>query len=67
MQSVINFLSIALALFLCIKAINKTKNKLHSKKKTAEVAEVEEKIELTKSEALLAEIRDLLKSQRNDH
>ncbi len=63
LQSVINFLSIALALFVCIKGINKAKDKLNHKK---EIEEAEEKIELTKSEALLSEIRDLLKSQRTD-
>ena len=63
LQAVINFFAIALALFLCVKFINKAKDRLHFKK---EAAEAEEKIELTQSEALLTEIRDLLKKQDAD-
>ena len=60
LQSVINFLAIAFALFLCIKGINKAKNKLNHKREMEEEAE---KIEPTKSEVLLTEIRDLLRNQ----
>lgn len=60
LQSVINFLAIALALFLFIKGINTAKEKLRHKE---EAEKAEEKIELTQSELLLTEIRDLLKDQ----
>ena len=60
LQTVINFLAIAFALFICVKGINKTKDTLNRKKKIEEEAA---KIELSKSELLLTEIRDLLKNQ----
>lgn len=60
LQTVINFLAIAFALFVCVKGINKTKDTLNCKKKIEEEAA---KIELSKSELLLTEIRDLLKNQ----
>lgn len=60
LQTVINFLAIAFALFVCVKGINKTKDTLNHKKKIEEEAA---KIELSKSELLLTEIRDLLKNQ----
>lgn len=63
LQSVLNFLAIALALFLCIKFVNRAKDRLHPKKESAETKTA---AELTKSEILLTEIRDLLKEQRPD-
>lgn len=63
LQAVINFFAIAFALFVCIKGINKAKDKLNRKK---EIEEEAEKIEPTKSEVLLTEIRDLLKDQSSD-
>jgi large conductance mechanosensitive channel len=58
LQSVLNFIAIALSLFFFIKFVNNAKDMLHPKE------EVEEEIvEPTKSEELLAEIRDLLKKQ----
>ncbi len=59
LQSVINFLSIALALFICLKFLNRAKDRLHKN----EAVEEEKEPELSKSEELLAEIRDLLKSR----
>jgi large conductance mechanosensitive channel len=59
LQSVINFLSIALALFICLKFLNRAKDRLHK----SEAVEKEKEPELSKSEELLAEIRDLLKSR----
>lgn len=63
LQSVLNFFAIAFALFLCIKFVNRAKEKLSPQKRAAPA---EEKAELTQSEILLTEIRDLLKSQNTN-
>ncbi|WOC31405.1 MULTISPECIES: large-conductance mechanosensitive channel protein MscL [Caproicibacterium] len=63
LQAILNFLVIAFALFLCVKAINRAKDKF-SRKEEAEAAAAEE--ETTKSEVLLTEIRDLLKEQHTE-
>lgn len=53
-QNIVDFLIIALAIFIFVKAINKVK-------KPVVEAEVEPEVELTHTEILLTEIRDLLK------
>jgi len=59
LSAVINFLIIALVLFIMLKAMNK----LMSLRKKEEEAEAEEEPEPTKEEVLLTEIRDLLKDK----
>ncbi len=61
-QAIINFLLIALVIFLMVKVINSVRNKFEKKK------EEEEKTEEPKgptSEELLTEIRDLLKEKES--
>ena len=53
-QNIVDFLIIALAIFIFVKAINKVK-------KPVEEAQVEPEVELNHTENLLTEIRDLLK------
>ena len=53
-QNIVDFLIIALAIVIFVKAINKVK-------KPVEEAQVEPEVELTHTENLLTEIRDLLK------
>ena len=62
LNSVISFVIVAFVVFLFVKALNA----FHSKKAEEEVEEVIEEIvpELTKEEALLTEIRDLLKEMK---
>lgn len=58
LNSVIAFLIVAFVLFMIIKAINKAKAAMESEKEEEEAA-----AEPPKQEALLGEIRDLLKSK----
>ena len=60
-QALINFILIALVIFLMIKAINTVRRKLERKKEEEEVKEEEPKGPTT--EELLSEIRDLLKGK----
>ena len=60
-QALINFILIALVIFLMIKAINTVRRKLERKKEEEEVKEEEPKGPTT--EDLLSEIRDLLKGK----
>ena len=60
-QAIINFLLIALVIFLMIKAINTVRRKFEHKKEEEEDKEEEPKGPTT--EELLAEIRDLLKEK----
>ena len=62
LQSVIDFIVIAFSIFIFIKLINGLKNKMT---KPEEVAE-EEVVQLTKSEELLAEIRDMLAEEKKN-
>lgn len=55
-QAIINFVIIGLVLFIIIKAMNKTMEKMKKKKDEEKVVE-----EPDKTEVLLTEIRDLLK------
>lgn len=55
-QSVFDFFIIAISIFLFIRLLHKFKQE-----------EVEEEIETDKTEELLAEIRDLLKEQQQNH
>ena len=54
-QTIIDFLIIAMAIFVAVKAMN-------SMKKKEEAATAEEEVEPSKEEILLTEIRDLLKN-----
>lgn len=60
LQAVINFLIIALSIFLMIKLLNKMHNKLSKDKEEKEP----EPAAPTNTEVLLSEIRDLLKENR---
>jgi large conductance mechanosensitive channel len=60
LQAVINFLIIALSIFLMIKLLNKMHNKLTKDKEEKEP----EPAAPTNTEVLLSEIRDLLKENR---
>jgi len=67
-QTLVDFLIIALSIFLVIKGINKMSEKANAKKKAAEEAAAAAAAaapapEPTKEEVLLGEIRDLLKKQ----
>ena len=62
-QAVINFFVIALAVFICIKFINRMKDRF---KGSESGAGSEEKAALSKSEELLTEIRDLLSQRAKD-
>lgn len=57
-QNVVNFLIIAFSVFMIVKAVNKVRRIKQEKKEEEEVAEAP-----SKEEALLAEIRDLLKAK----
>lgn len=57
-QNVVNFLIIAFSVFMIVKAVNKVRRIKPEKKEEEEVAEAP-----SKEEALLAEIRDLLKAK----
>lgn len=63
-SAIINFLILALVLFLMIKAMNRFQEQLKALQKKQEQEEEKEKeAEPTKEEVLLTEIRDLLKTQ----
>lgn len=57
-QNVVNFLIIAFSVFMIVKAVNKVRRIKPEEKKEEEVVEAP-----SKEEALLAEIRDLLKAK----
>ena len=57
-QNVVNFLIIAFSVFMIVKAVNKVRRIKAEEKKEEEVVEAP-----SKEEALLAEIRDLLKAK----
>lgn len=61
-QNVVDFMLIALSLFIFVRFINKAKEKMA--KKEAEVAPAPEAPKGPTQEELLAEIRDLLKTQK---
>lgn len=63
-QNIVDFLIIALSIFIFIKVINKLKEK-REKQVDDSIEETEEVEKLTKEEELLTEIRDLLKSNKN--
>ncbi|MBC8570502.1 large-conductance mechanosensitive channel protein MscL [Zongyangia hominis] len=60
-QNIINFLLIALVVFLMVKAINL----FHRKKEEPITEEAPEEPEISAELAMLTEIRDLLKEQKN--
>lgn len=60
-QNVVDFLIVALCIFIFIKAINSLDKKVKSKIKKEEEKKKEETTKPTKEEELLTEIRDLLK------
>ena len=60
LQNVIDFLAIALVIFLMVKAISTLKEKIRGEDEKEKAAQP---VVITKDQALLAEIRDLLKSQ----
>lgn len=62
LQAVLNFFVVALALFLCVKLINRMKEKLKPSEDEKAAAAAKE-ASLSKSEQLLTEIRDLLNKQ----
>lgn len=63
--TIIDFLLVALVVFMIVKTINTAKAKAEARKKAAEVEEAEAPAEPepTKEELLLTEIRDLLKDK----
>ncbi len=64
LQAIINFLITAVAVFALIKVINTIRNRLESlSKKEEPVEEVVEEPQISNEEALLTEIRDLLKEK----
>ena len=62
-QAIVNFVIIAFALFLVIKAMNTSKERLTRKEKK-EMKEIQEDPVLSKDQELLVEIRDLLKKMK---
>ena len=64
-QNVVDFLIVALCIFIFIKAINSLDKKVKSKVKKEEEKKKEEPPKPTKEEELLTEIRDLLKKDVN--
>lgn len=62
--TIIDFLLIALVVFLVIKGLNGAKAKLESLRKHEEAAEEEAPAEPSAEEKLLTEIRDLLRAQQ---
>jgi len=67
LQTIFDFLIVALAIFLMIQLINKTRNKIEAlaKKEQEQIEEVAEIKQATEIE-LLTEIRDLLKEKNTD-
>ncbi|MEI6132938.1 MAG: large-conductance mechanosensitive channel protein MscL [Bacillota bacterium] len=57
LQTVLDFILIALSIFVFVKGINKARKKLESKEEAIEEAKVSDEV------VLLSEIRDLLKSK----
>ena len=64
-QNVVDFLIVALCIFIVIKTINSLDKKVKSKIKKEEEKK-EEKPTLTKDQELLIEIRDLLKEEKKE-
>ncbi|MDI3496286.1 MAG: large conductance mechanosensitive channel [Patescibacteria group bacterium] len=62
LQNIVNFLIIALAIFMMVKVITKSKEKLA--KKQGEKKKEEDAPRINKEEALLTEIRDILKNNK---
>ncbi|MBQ4249856.1 MAG: large-conductance mechanosensitive channel protein MscL [Clostridia bacterium] len=67
-QSIIDFILVALCIFLIVKAINKLRDRVDGEKRAAAEAEAKaaaeaEAAKLTRDQELLTEIRDLLKKQ----
>ena len=62
-QNVVDFLIVALCIFIFIKAINSLDKKVKSRVKKEEEKKKEEPPKPTKEEELLTEIRDLLKKE----
>lgn len=62
LQNIVNFLIIALAIFMMVKVITKSKEKLA--KKQGEKKKEEDTPRINKEEALLTEIRDILKNNK---
>lgn len=62
-QAIIDFLLIALSIFICIKVANKVRTKFENKEEKEEAAEEEAPAE---DIVLLTEIRDLLKEKGNE-
>lgn len=62
-QNVVDFLIIAVCIFIMVKVVNKLNN-LHKKKEEME-EEVKEEIKKSDEALLLEEIRDLLKKEKN--
>jgi len=62
-QNIVDFLIIAVCIFLMVKVVNKL-NDLHKKKE--EIKEEKEEIKKTEEVLLLEEIRDLLKKEKNN-
>lgn len=66
LQSIIDFLVIAIAVFIMVKLINTARTKMESLSGTKEIEEEAPAVlELTKEEMLLTEIRDLLKASKS--
>ena len=64
-SAVVNFLLLALVLFIVIKAMNRMNEAVSALRKKEEAAEEEKAEEPTKEEVLLTEIRDLLQSKQD--
>lgn len=63
LQQIVNFLIIAFTIFLVVKGINVMHERMHKKQKAEEAAEVAAEPEVSSTDALLIEIRDLLKQE----
>jgi large conductance mechanosensitive channel len=63
-QQVIDFLIIALSVFIMVKLVNKLSNLRKKEEEAAPEPEPQPEPEPTKEELLLTEIRDLLKQQK---
>lgn len=66
-QTVIDFLIIALSVFIMLKIILGAKDKLSRKKKEAEEPPAEPEVKAPTTEELLTEIRDLLAKEKGDN
>ena len=65
-QSIVNFLLIALVIFLMVRSINKLRNRKKKEEEEAEAAVEEAPAEPSEEVLLLREIRDSLKSEKAD-